>query len=823
MHKFLIFALPLLSLFSLSAQNEVSGKIVNAENGEPLPFATISYGDDRNVMTNIDGSFEITYKEDQIQLKITYVGFLSKNVEISDAIKYVVVKMQPSVENLNPVFISSEENTANSIIKMAIAAREQNDPEQALEAFQHKTYTKFLIDNQSDAVNLETDTTNLEIETIINTARAYLSEKISKTAFQKKIGRTETILGLKTAGFKEPVYEMLSLEANPYSLYKKDYKLFQTDYAGPLADNALKNYNFKILDTTTTDHPAYVIYFEPKREKTVAGLEGILYLDVSSYAIQRAKAQLLGAIKLEVNHHYKYYDEAGIWFPERQTTTIRPGSGDKDIAVFGGVISVGTLQRSDNIINRVLGSGEVRPDAVLSSSSTNYDVIFEASGDLERNPASVEVPPEAGEQPESFWETNRQEPFTYRDKNAAQYVDSIVKANNVERRIEVKQALSNGNYPLSFWDFNISAFYSSNGHEGWRLGLGGRTNDRLSDRFNLHGYGAYGLRDKKFKYNIGTQIYLDKSSGTNLNIDYTDDIREFGAFQYRKKVDLFSLFRPRFGNIASYFNHRTLSTGLEHRFNAYTTSELLLSNSRISMNESFEYSYLHNGQLYSEYDISEITFSVLWRPFSRFLHTPEENVLLERGFPRLTAQVSQAVEGIAGGDFTFTRAGIMVEHEISQLDQSRTEFIFEANYAFGDLPLTHVFHTSPNNVNEPKILNRFAVAGRTAFETMYFNEFFSDRQAMFHIRHQLRPFYITRSFKPELVMFSGFAIGNFEDIDNHPFAEFKTLKHGYSEAGVELNNILLGFGLSAAYRFGAYHLPDFRENFSFKFTFALPL
>ncbi|MDT0691656.1 DUF5686 family protein [Salegentibacter sp. F188] len=823
MQKFLLFLLFSFSFASIMAQNEISGRIISAENGEPLPYATINYGEEGQMMTNIDGSFEITYEEDQIQLKISYVGFYNKNVDISGEMEYVVVKLQPSITSLDAVMISSEENPANAIIKKAIAAKEKNDPERALEAFQHKTYTKFLIDNQSDAVNLDTDTTNIEIETIINTARAYLSEKISKTDFQSKKGRTETVLGLKTAGFKEPVYEMLSLEANPYSLYKKDYQLFQTDYAGPLADKALRNYTYKIIDTTTEDRPAYVIYFAPKREKKVAGLEGILYLDTASYAIQRAKAQLLGAIKLEVNHYYHYYEEADIWFPERQTTEIEPGTGTKDISVFGGGISVGTLQRSDNIINRVLGSGKVSPDAILSSTSSNYDVVFDSPEDLKQHPASIEVPNGVNEQPETFWKANRQEPYTYRDENAAQYVDSIIKADNIERRIEVKQALGNGNYPLGFWNFDIGNFYRSNGHEGWRLGVGGRTNDRFSEHFNLHGYGAYGLRDKEFKYNIGTQIYLNKSSGTNLNIDYTDDILEFGEFQYRKRVDLFSLFRPRFGNIASYFNHRTLSTGLEHRFNAYTTSELQLSNSRISMNGSFDYTYLHNGQLYSEYDVTEITFSILWRPFSRFLHTPEENVMLERGFPRFTAQISQAVEGIAGGDFSFTRAGFMVEHEISQLDQSRTEFIFEANYAFGDLPLTHVFHASPNNVNEPRILNRFSVAGRTAFETMYFNEFFSDKQAMFHIRHQLRPFYITRGFKPALVLFSRYAIGDFKEKDKHPYAEFNTLKHGYSEAGVELNNLLFGFGLSAAYRFGAYHLPEFRENFSFKFTFQLPL
>jgi len=120
-------------------------------------------------------------------------------------------------------------------------------------------------------------------------------------------------------------------------------------------------------------------------------------------------------------------------------------------------------------------------------------------------------------------------------------------------------------------------------------------------------------------------------------------------------------------------------------------------------------------------------------------------------------------------------------------------------------------------------MRRFSVAGRNSFETMYFNEFYSTRQGMLHLRHQLRPFLISEKFQPELVFISRHAIGDFEDQEKHQNVSFNTLEHGYSEAGLELNKLLAGFGLSFAYRYGAYHLPSFKENFSFKFTLQLQL
>jgi hypothetical protein len=66
-------------------------------------------------------------------------------------------------------------------------------------------------------------------------------------------------------------------------------------------------------------------------------------------------------------------------------------------------------------------------------------------------------------------------------------------------------------------------------------------------------------------------------------------------------------------------------------------------------------------------------------------------------------------------------------------------------------------------------------------------------------------------------------LGSLVQRERHLGLDFNTLEHGYNELGMELNKIFAGFGLSFAYRYGAYHLPEFEDNISFKFTFYLSI
>jgi hypothetical protein len=176
-----------------------------------------------------------------------------------------------------------------------------------------------------------------------------------------------------------------------------------------------------------------------------------------------------------------------------------------------------------------------------------------------------------------------------------------------------------------------------------------------------------------------------------------------------------------------------------------------------------------------------------------------------------------------GGDFNYVKVSGKALYTVLQTDKSTTEFSVEGHFASGDVPLTHLFHAYPNAPNKDGIFQRFSVAGRRSFETMFFNEFFSDKIAIGQVKHEFAPFKIASFLQPELVLISRYAIGNLTDQQQHLNVDFQTLEHGYLESGFELNKLIFGFGLSAAYRYGAYHLPNFEDNISVKFTFYLEL
>ncbi len=822
MRTLLSLALFIISSSSLIGQNTINGQVINSENGDPLAYATIKISEKKQTLTNIDGSFSLQLTAQDSILTVSYIGFSSKKIEVTKFSDFYIIKLKPFTEGLSAVMLYSEESPADKIIRKAIESKEENDPEMALNSFQYKSYNKFIIDNDSSGISTQTDTSNIEIRTIINQGRAYLSEKIATHLFIKPNKRKELVEGIKTAGFNKPVYDVLALKAEPISLYKSNYQLFDTDYAGPLADGAFNNYSYKILDTTSLQgRPSYMIYFKPKREKKVAGLEGVLYLDTTSYAIQKASAQLLGEVNLVINHNYNYYSDQDLWFPSDKTITLKPGTGEKDISVFGGSISLGTVQRKKSILNTVIGSGEVESGLFLESTTMNYDIQFNNEVLLPKYAATINVLKDANEKSVNYWEANRQIPFSIKDELTSQKVDSIIRTRDIELKIRVKKAISNGYLPAGMWDFDISKFFKYNNYEGIRLGAGGTTNEDFSEKIRLHGYLVYGFKDEKFKYGIGAGTLLRKRTDTWLDLKYSDDIREVGSYKYLKAINDFSIVEPRFVNISFYYKYQALQAGLTHRFTPKLETEWVVNRSDIT--QIGDYGFVNNDKLYTDYTISEATVGFLYRPFSTFLNTPESNQVINKGYPQFTGQVSKSFSNILGGDFNFTKVGLKVEYQVNRLDLSNTQFTLNGNYAFGDIPLTHAFHAFPNNPNKAEILNRFSIAGKISFETMYFNEFYSDRQAALHIRHQFRPIRITDTYKPELALLNRFIIGSFNNIEAHQNIDFNSLKHGYSEAGLELNKLFAGFGLSFAYRYGAYHLPTFKENFSFKFTLKLKI
>src|SRR5690606_32918643 len=212
-----------------------------------------------------------------------------------------------------------------------------------------------------------------------------------------------------------------------------------------------------------------------------------------------------------------------------------------------------------------------------------------------------------------------------------------------------------------------------------------------------------------------------------------------------------------------------------------------------------------------------------WSPFSVFESKDDVITETKNGYPKFTFQYTKSFKDVLNSDFNFSKIDFRTIYKFNITPKTTTEVTLTSGYAHGKTPLTHLYHAYPNNINKETILQRFSVAGTNSFETMFFNEFFSDRIATLQLKHALKPFNISKLVQPQMVFISRMAIGSMHHTERHQAIDFKKLSKGYSEAGPELNQLLFGFALRFAYRCGAYHLPHATDHPALKFTFKLTL
>lgn len=400
-------------------------------------------------------------------------------------------------------------------------------------------------------------------------------------------------------------------------------------------------------------------------------------------------------------------------------------------------------------------------------------------------------------------------------EKSEQQKDSISKA-------EFLRQLGNGYLPLKYVNIDLRYLLKFNQYEGLRTGLGGITNSNFSETLRINGYTVYGFKDHRFKYSFGGGFKLSKQKQSWLNFSYTDDLTETGSSNFLTDKRFFQFFEPRLLNISLFHRHITKSISLEHNLSNHLLSELEFSVSNID--PTYNYTFVVDNKSYRSFHISSLKLALDWSPFSSY-ETTITNALKEVkvGYPKFTLQYTKAFTDFFKSNLSFSKIDFRTIYQINHNSDSQTNITLVGGFSGGKIPLTHLYHAYPNNITKETILQRFSVAGNNSFETMYFNEFFSDRFATLQLKHFLKPFNISERWKPQLVLIHRFAIGNMSFPERHQGLEFDTLDKGYTESGFEINKLFFGFGLSFAYRYGGYHLPKFQDNIALKFTFNVSL
>lgn len=381
--------------------------------------------------------------------------------------------------------------------------------------------------------------------------------------------------------------------------------------------------------------------------------------------------------------------------------------------------------------------------------------------------------------------------------------------------------LGNGYFPTKYFNFDLRYLIKYNQFEAVRTGIGGETNNIFSKKYRINSYLVHGFRDHRFKYSIGGGFRLAKKTNTWINLSYTDDLQETGSTKFLTDKRFFQFFEPRLLNIDLFHKHITKSLNLEHELSQKLLTETELAVSKIE--PTYDYNFNIDGNNFRTFDVSTAKIAIQWSPFDVINTSDNESSEVKDGYPKFTLQYTKSFENILNGDFNFSKLDFRTVYKFGYKNNAISEITLVSGIANGHTPLTHLYHAYPNNITKETILQRFSVAGLNSFETMFFNEFFSDKFTTFQLKHFIKPFNISQRYKPQMVLITRYAIGDMDNPERHQNITFGSLKKGYTESGFEINKLLFGFGLSFTYRYGAYHLPEFSDNVAFKFTFNLSL
>lgn len=827
--KQIVFLLLFFSL-TLHSQVQISGTVQDSQTKKPLPFTSIYINSTRKIIADVEGKFSISLDQNPYLISFSYLGYDSKTIVVNQYKSFYLVQLEQISNQLDEVIIQNK-NKALSIIKKTIENRNLNNPEKKLNSFQFKTYSKLIVSANPDSISgkidsvlikkrskkliLKLDSTDFKFKKIVSKQHFFQTEKVSQFQFSEK-NLKETILGTKMSGFKTPIYEILGFNLQSFSIYDNEYELFESKYDSPISKNATQNYSYKILDTVVIDsRKTFVLFFKNNRKKF--GLEGALYIDVVNFAIAKAIMRTKGILDISGTHDFLYNKIQDVWFPSSTIFKIIKGKNDDDIKIFGGTIKFDGDVEKDFKPRKKQASDFV----YLSSVTKNFDYEYNIPLKIKKSFMAIEISEDAIDKPDSFWELYRKDNLDLRSQKTYMSLDSISIKNKLENRIVLGRKIIKGFLPISFIDLDLRKLFNYNNYEGFRFCLAGVTGDRFSKKYKIQSYTAYGTKDGVFKYNLGFSGRVGKNSNSWVGLSYTNDVQEIASTLFEIDKNQFKLFDTSLLNFSSFYNYKTWKIFVETKLIPKTESVWDVSYAVID--PKFDYFYFLNNTFYNKFNLTTANTSLKWSPFSSYMQTPSGRIEIDTKFPKFTLQLLKSLPKFLNNDFDFGKINLKIDYEKKYLNGQNTKFMLSFGYAFGEVPITHLYNNSPNSLNKDKLLQRTTIEGDNDFETMYFNEFFSNKFAFFQVKHSFNRIKISKKFSPSFMLVSRFGFGSLQDKERHLGLNFKTLENGYFESGVELNEIYKGIGICGFYRYGPNKLPDFEDNVAFRISYILNL
>lgn len=500
---------------------------VSDERGNLLAFVNVvSLPSQKGTMTDINGRFNINFEATDSVLAFTYVGYEQQRIRLKASIteKPLSVVLKQMAFSLAEVVINAGENPAHIIIRKVTANADRHNPNM-LESYKYNSYNKFVFTldsnityfsktetkpkkkSKQEAETTTVDSTNDEIRALVEKQHLFITETVTERTFKAPLKSNEQIIASKVSGFQSPTFILLASQLQSFSFYNDYIALLELEYLNPIAHGSLSRYHFRLEDTTYVGADSiFHISFRPRPEKNFTGLKGILYINSNGWAIQNVIAEPaeLANDGMQIKIQQQYEQHGGRWFPTQLYTDLYLKlSGFDNWQIKGN----GTSYLNNIQINVPISRREIAFNGIA-------------------------IDGKAAGRPDDYWNKVRYEPLSEQDLETYRVLDSLGNAHKFDQRLLLLQTLTTGRLPLGKVNLVLEHLFNYSQYEGFRLGMGVETNDKVSRWWGVGGYAAYGFRDKAAKFGGAAWVNLDKNKQQQIEFSISRDLIENGAVPF---------------------------------------------------------------------------------------------------------------------------------------------------------------------------------------------------------------------------------------------------------------------------------------------------
>ncbi len=815
------FLLLLLSSFSFG-QFTLRGKVVDSKTGEPLPFVNIVYNErGQGITTELNGTFYLSSSYPIKSIKLSYVGYSPKQVSLTnnDNDRQITIGLNPLAYQIDEVVVKPGINPAHRIIHNVFANSKTNNPER-LKHFRYNSYNKMYFTFETDSLDAisktdsipttKADSLNKKIIAFKNKQHIFMMESVTERNFKYPNSNSETVLASRVSGLKDPFFVFLATQFQSFSFYNELVNLGGKNYLNPISKGSTSRYLFILKDTLFTQSfdTLFVISFRPLIKHNFSALKGVLNINSNGYAIQSVIAEPVEQpsplFTLKIQQRYEMVDSSK-WFPVELNTNL--------------YLNMVNAQAKDTATGQVL---PISIAGIGNSYIKNID-LNPQQRNRDFNHIELTFDPLAGEKDEDFWLQFRNDSLTPQEQKTYEVIDSLGEGINLDRQMRIAETLITGKIPVKFLNVDLNKLLSYNQFEGYRLGLGLETNQRMLKWLTIGGYYAYGFTDKEHKYGGFAQATLSQRHQVSISASYQHDVREPGELKFPKPFGLINTDQFRNFLIWKMDYVDKYSAGFNFRLLKNFSVSLSASQLQFTATSGFNIN-LPNGTPSNTFNTNEFGADIRFVWKETFMETPRGLLPLGYGFPLIWASYQKGITDF-GGSFNYSRLSTRIDYQINHRTIGKTSITFNAGLLSGDVP-TPLLQFGPGNNG------KYPIDATASFGAMDLYEFVSDRYAYAFLRHNFGTlFWKTKSkyFKPQFALVQNFAIGSYKQNSLHNFEheQPKTLSKGYHESGLLINGILsnpfYSLGVGAYYRWGDYSSEIWQENIAIKLTLSTNL